>query len=500
VELLAALSHAHGAGVVHRDIKPENVMIEHLSPSEASPSNSTPPPTSKPRTTPSDAMGDRVKVKLTDFGIAKLLDAQGVTSTGQVLGSPAHMAPEQIEGNDVDARADVFSLGVLLYECMVGHLPFEGSNPAQVLRRVLEGIYPPAEREKPEIGKKWSTILDHALVHDVADRFPDAMAMRDTLCDELKRLGISSPRGEIEASFDDPEGFTERHKKQTIAKLCDLAGKARREGNAVAAAADYNRALAYAPEDRELLKIVSSMHRAEARRRMAKRAMPPVLGAIAIGALAFGITRFADKHPKIVATDPPATHSATVASVPTTIASEAPSASVAPHTIAMTNPIPVHTAAPKKIDLTITIGTLRPPFGVKIALDGALAADAAAGYHLTLDGDKHVLTFTCAANACAPLDKVVASGDDDQTVDVVMRVLPATVTVTNPTAGFTYRIPEEPSVPVIAGSPSTVSMGESSHRVVHVTEYPSQRTLSVTLRAGKNSTVDMATAVAPENP
>src|SRR5450432_4282165 len=100
--------------------------------------------------------GERMLVKLTDFGIAKLLDAQGVTSTGQVLGSPAHMAPEQIEGGEVDARADVFALGVLLYECMVGHLPFEGSNPAQVLRRVLEGFYQSAERERPIVGKAWS--------------------------------------------------------------------------------------------------------------------------------------------------------------------------------------------------------------------------------------------------------------------------------------------------------------------------------------------------------
>src|SRR5204862_4264419 len=91
------------------------------------------------RNRPGTNRGERVFVKLTDFGIAKLLDAQGVTSTGQVLGSPAHMAPEQIEGGEVDGRADVFGLGVLLYECMVGHLPFEGNNPAQVLRRVLDG-------------------------------------------------------------------------------------------------------------------------------------------------------------------------------------------------------------------------------------------------------------------------------------------------------------------------------------------------------------------------
>src|SRR6185369_4602880 len=83
----------------------------------------------------------------------------GVTSTGQVLGSPAHMAPEQIDGGDVDARTDVFALGVLFYECLVGHLPFEGKNPAQVLRRVLDGIYPPADRERPSVGGRWSRIV-----------------------------------------------------------------------------------------------------------------------------------------------------------------------------------------------------------------------------------------------------------------------------------------------------------------------------------------------------
>src|SRR4029077_6944466 len=114
-----------------RDIKPENVIVEH---------------------TPSAAEGERVKVKLTDFGIAKLLDAQGVTSTGQVLGSPAHMAPEQIEGGEVSARSDVFGLGVLLYECMVGKLPFDGKNPAQVLRRVLEGSFTRTERARPTVG------------------------------------------------------------------------------------------------------------------------------------------------------------------------------------------------------------------------------------------------------------------------------------------------------------------------------------------------------------
>src|SRR5262249_34372501 len=146
-------AHAHASGVVHRDIKPENVLIERVAAgAEDAPA-------------PGPPAAGRVAVKLTDFGIAKLLDAQGVTSTGQVLGSPAHMAPEQIEGGEVDGRSDVFGMGVLLYECLVGHLPFEGQNPAQVLRRVLDGSYPEAQVERPAVGTRWSKIVDRALAH-----------------------------------------------------------------------------------------------------------------------------------------------------------------------------------------------------------------------------------------------------------------------------------------------------------------------------------------------
>src|SRR5271166_3484547 len=235
LELLAAIAHANSAGVVHRDIKPENVLIEHR------------PQADKEGETPAPG-GDRVMVKLTDFGIAKLLDAQGVTSTGQVLGSPAHMAPEQIEGGDVDARADVFGMGVLLYECMVGHLPFEGNNPAQVLRRVLDGIYPEAQTERPIVGSRWSAILDRALAHAPADRYADAGAMRDAILAELARLAVPQPKRELEAWLDDPEAYDKAHATRMIEKLCALAAVERKRGEVLAASADYNRALAHAPD------------------------------------------------------------------------------------------------------------------------------------------------------------------------------------------------------------------------------------------------------------
>ena len=177
----SALAHAHAAGVIHRDLKPENVLIE--------------------------TDGD-IRVKLTDFGIAKILDAQGVTSTGQVLGSPAHMAPEQIEGGDVDARTDVFGLGVLLYECLVGHLPFEGKNPAQVLRRVLDGSYAARGSRAPCGGR--------AMVQDPCPsarqrcgrsvRLRRSSARRPCATSSTS-LGVSDPAAELRAFFANPEAY-----------------------------------------------------------------------------------------------------------------------------------------------------------------------------------------------------------------------------------------------------------------------------------------------------
>src|SRR5690606_30960548 len=96
--LCLALGHAHRSGIIHRDIKPENVMIRV----------------------------DDGCLKLMDFGIAQLLDNQKLTMTGQLIGSPAYMAPELISGRPLDARTDLFSLGIILYQLATGELPFTG--------------------------------------------------------------------------------------------------------------------------------------------------------------------------------------------------------------------------------------------------------------------------------------------------------------------------------------------------------------------------------------
>ena len=113
--LCVALGHAHKIGIVHRDIKPENVMIR-----------------------------DDGCLKLMDFGIAQIIDHQKLTMTGQLLGSPAYMAPELISGKPIDARTDLFAVGIMLYQLATGTLPFSGRNPHEVLSRIADAEYPKA--------------------------------------------------------------------------------------------------------------------------------------------------------------------------------------------------------------------------------------------------------------------------------------------------------------------------------------------------------------------
>jgi serine/threonine-protein kinase len=280
VEIGTALEHAHGLGVIHRDMKPENVLIEM--PTEA-------------QTDQESTLAPRVKI--TDFGIAKLLDVQGVTSTGQVLGSPAHMAPEQIEGGDVSACADVFGLGVLLYETMVGKLPFDGKNPAQVLRRVLDGTFTVADRARPTIGAGLSQVVSKALARDAADRYPSARALTDALKAELSLYGFSEPRKEIFDFLSDPEAYKKSYEPRLLRELVKRASAARANKDYVQAAAAFNRALAFRPDDTDLLRQVAQIAQGERLRRALTRLAAAVVTSAALVGVVFGAIAWLRSRP-----------------------------------------------------------------------------------------------------------------------------------------------------------------------------------------------------------
>ena len=150
-EVCAGLAHAHEAGIVHRDIKPANLIV-----------------------------GPEGTVKILDFGIAKLT-ATGITLPGAIMGTFNYMSPEQVKGTPVDARADIFSVGAVLYELLTHQLAFPGQLPDEVLHQILNGVPKPITDFCPDIDLRLVRLVDRALEKDPDDRFQDIASVQKEL-------------------------------------------------------------------------------------------------------------------------------------------------------------------------------------------------------------------------------------------------------------------------------------------------------------------------------
>jgi serine/threonine-protein kinase len=146
------LHYAHSQNVVHRDIKPANIMYD-------SHSNN---------------------LKITDFGIAKLIDANR-TRTGIVLGTPAFMSPEQLEGKNVNGHTDLFALGVSLYQLLTGQLPFRGASMTNLMFVIANEPHRPITSVRPDLPEWLDAVVDRALAKDPADRFESGAEMAAAL-------------------------------------------------------------------------------------------------------------------------------------------------------------------------------------------------------------------------------------------------------------------------------------------------------------------------------
>ncbi len=200
--LCQALQHAHGSGIVHRDIKPENVMIRE----------------------------DGV-LKLMDFGIAQIIDNQKLTLTGQLIGSPAYMAPELISGRPLDHRTDLFSLGILLYQLATGQLPFSGRNPHEVLNRIADGDYPPAATICPLVDRDLEDIIAHSLASDPDQRYQTVETFGNDLARYLDEVGVEATNAELGRYFRDPQGYVVELDKRVCAALTERATAAASAGD-----------------------------------------------------------------------------------------------------------------------------------------------------------------------------------------------------------------------------------------------------------------------------
>jgi WD40 repeat protein/tRNA A-37 threonylcarbamoyl transferase component Bud32 len=152
VDVCRGLDYAHKQGIVHRDVKPANIRVR--------PDGS---------------------VKIVDFGIARVLDATNLTATGLVLGTPSYMAPEMLEGRGIDHRADMWAVGIILYEVLTGRRPFEAETIPSLVYRIVHEPLPRLDADKMGVPEDVVAVAAQALNKEPAQRFPDLAAMADAL-------------------------------------------------------------------------------------------------------------------------------------------------------------------------------------------------------------------------------------------------------------------------------------------------------------------------------
>lgn len=158
VQVLLALSVAHEHHIIHRDLKPENVFLTSIS-------------------------GFDDIVRVLDFGIAKILDddSSKLTRDGAVIGTPAYMAPEQARGENLDARGDLYSVGVLMYESLVGRPPFHASNLHALLGKIFAGRFDPLGALRPDLNADLVAVVEKAMSTNRANRYDSAQQMIEAL-------------------------------------------------------------------------------------------------------------------------------------------------------------------------------------------------------------------------------------------------------------------------------------------------------------------------------
>ncbi|HEY6034105.1 MAG TPA: serine/threonine-protein kinase, partial [Kofleriaceae bacterium] len=234
LQVCRALAHAHAGSILHRDVKPENIMIR----------------------------ADGI-VKLMDFGISHMVDLERLTVTGQLLGSPAYMAPEHVEGRPLDFRTDVFAAGIVLYQLTVGKLPFEGKNPHEVLKRIAECKFIDPRQANPKIGNRLGRIILKAMAAEPADRYAAIGEMVLALEAYLEESGLPPDKipAELARYFQAPASYEEALKTRLVDTLT-RSGSAKLDADDRSGALDvFDRVLTIEPQNEKVLAILDRLNR-----------------------------------------------------------------------------------------------------------------------------------------------------------------------------------------------------------------------------------------------
>jgi serine/threonine-protein kinase len=220
-QIADALAHAHAAGLIHRDIKPGNVLLDE------------------------SERGEVPRVKVTDFGIAKAAEGLGadLTRTGVVLGTPRYLSPEQIEGFEPDARADLYALGVVLFEMLTGRPPFSGTTDMATAVQHLNADPPDVRTLQPAVPPALSDLVRALLAKRPGERPPSAVVVRQA----LTAIEYGDPSNAVYGPVGQPGAQPTYGRMFSPAGTADLAAAGQTTGNGSATVAGNGRGTAVLP-------------------------------------------------------------------------------------------------------------------------------------------------------------------------------------------------------------------------------------------------------------
>jgi serine/threonine protein kinase len=264
-----ALSHVHENGVIHRDIKPENILI-----------------------------GTNGEIKLSDFGIAHLTGLSQMTVTGQILGSPSYMSPEHIGKLELDARADLFSLGSVMYELATGRVPFDGITPHAVLKKVAESNYEKPLNLNPKVGHHLAKTICRCLELEPEKRYQSARELKSALADYIQQMGLSAYAEEFTEYFKEPELWFTKKKGDFVKRTLALGQDAIKKHNFAEAKDHFNYVLAIEPGNEKALALVDKMQQRRQLKRVGEIALLLVTAILIFTAVVWASTRTSEEVSK----------------------------------------------------------------------------------------------------------------------------------------------------------------------------------------------------------